>query len=625
MPSFNNAENLTSPIILDLDGDGVETLNKSEGVYFDHDGNLLAEKTGWVGKNDGLLVFDRNADGQISSGAELFGNQTTLTNGEKAANGFEALKDLDSNGDGVLNQSDEAWSKLQVWKDTDSNGVVDSGELLSMADVGVAAINTEYATGKTTDSSGNEHRETGSFTRTDGSEGKATDVWFKIDLARTRYVGDVELSDEVKALPNAVGFGELPDLQVAMAADKTLQALVNQYVNTEDAGERQKLLEPIIYQWAGVSDVDPYSRDPTKVYGHVMDARQLETLEKLTGTPYVGTWCWGEKDPNPHGRAAPVLIEQFNRFASFVESQLLAQSHYKNAFDAITLKYDESSESFVPDWTGFEEHLTGLLGTSDDTIVELANIARKLGSYSPELSRAVEDSLNRLSVTSPVLAALLDSKNAVGTAGNDYLTTGNGNEVLYGKGGDDRLFGGSGDDSYFFDKGDGKDRIYDSAGSDKIVFREGVNRENLEFSRNLTTVWIKLKDSEGQYTGDEIQLDNYFDFDGTLKEGAIESVELADGSVLSQADILASLVSEATEDNDLIFGTGQTDNLSGKAGDDQMYGFNGDDVIAGDAGNDTLSGDAGNDKLIGGEGNDELNGGLGNDTYLFSAGHGCDS
>ncbi|MGI2030431.1 hypothetical protein, partial [Endozoicomonas acroporae] len=44
-PTFNEAESLTSPIILDLDGDGVETLNKSEGVYFDHDGNLLAEKT----------------------------------------------------------------------------------------------------------------------------------------------------------------------------------------------------------------------------------------------------------------------------------------------------------------------------------------------------------------------------------------------------------------------------------------------------------------------------------------------------------------------------------------------------------------------------------------------------
>lgn len=590
VPSYNGAEHLTSPIIMDLDGDGVETLSVQNKIYFDHDGNGLSELSGWVDSDDGLLVLDRNLNGVVDSGKELFGNNTILLNGFKSKNGFEALQELDENSDGSVNTVDASWKYFKIWKDSNSNGIVDDGELLSMADAGVASINTEYKAGSSKDAAGNEHRETGSFTKVDGTSGTATDVWFTVDPARTHYVGDVELSDAVKALPNAIGYGELPDLQVAMASDETLQALVTQYVNSEDAGERQKLLEPIIYQWAGVADVAPDSRDPTKIYGHVMDARQLETLEKLTGTPYVGTWCWGERDPNPHGRAAPVLIEQFNRFASFVESQLLAQSHYKDAFNAITLKYDEGSESFVPDWSGFEKHMEGLLGTDDDMIIELADMARKLGNYSPELSSAVEHSLNRLSVSSPALAALLDTKNAVGTVGNDYLTTGSGNEVLYGKGGNDQLFGGAGDDSYFFDQGDGKDRIYDSAGNDKIVFREGVARENVEFSRNLTTVWIKLKDNEGQLTGDEIQLDNFFDFDGSLKEGAIESVEFADGTTLSQADMLAALVAEATDGDDQIFGTGQDDRQSGKAGDDQIYGFAGDDVIHGDAGNDVLSG-----------------------------------
>ena len=80
-----------SPIILDLDGDGVETVGVKDGAYFDHDGNGFAEQTGWASSHDGLLVMDRNGDGIINGGKELFGNETLLTNGAKSANGFQAL------------------------------------------------------------------------------------------------------------------------------------------------------------------------------------------------------------------------------------------------------------------------------------------------------------------------------------------------------------------------------------------------------------------------------------------------------------------------------------------------------------------------------------------------------
>ena len=89
-----------SPIILDLDGDGVETVGVKDGAYFDHDGNGFAEQTGWASSHDGLLVMDRNGDGIINGGKELFGNETLLANGAKAANGFQALAELDSNHDG---------------------------------------------------------------------------------------------------------------------------------------------------------------------------------------------------------------------------------------------------------------------------------------------------------------------------------------------------------------------------------------------------------------------------------------------------------------------------------------------------------------------------------------------
>ena len=135
--TITTAEAQVSPLVIDLDGDGIETTSVANGVYFDHDGNGFSEKSAWAGKDDGLLVRDLNGNGQIDDGSELFGDNTILSNGEKAANGFEALKDLDSNNDGVFNSSDTAWSEVKVWKDGNGNGIVDDGELLTLEQANV--------------------------------------------------------------------------------------------------------------------------------------------------------------------------------------------------------------------------------------------------------------------------------------------------------------------------------------------------------------------------------------------------------------------------------------------------------------------------------------------------------
>jgi len=70
---FGQAEQTASPLVLDLNGDGVKALGISAGVYFDHDGNGFAQLSGWVSPDDGLLVWDRNGNGQIDDGSELFG------------------------------------------------------------------------------------------------------------------------------------------------------------------------------------------------------------------------------------------------------------------------------------------------------------------------------------------------------------------------------------------------------------------------------------------------------------------------------------------------------------------------------------------------------------------------
>ena len=103
------------PLSIDIDRDGViSTLHKDHGVHFDLDNSGFAESTSWIASSDGLLVLDRNANGQIDGGAELFGTETMLSNGTFASNGFEAIADLDDNEDGIISAVDEVFSMLPL-------------------------------------------------------------------------------------------------------------------------------------------------------------------------------------------------------------------------------------------------------------------------------------------------------------------------------------------------------------------------------------------------------------------------------------------------------------------------------------------------------------------------------
>ena len=136
---------LPSPLILDLDGDGVEA---DALTYFDHKGDGWAELSRWADEDDGTLVWDRNNDGIINDGSELFGNNTVLANGRKAAHGFAALADLDDNGDGVIDASDTAWTELRVmrWTDDNDNGMKDDGEesLVTLDSLDIESLNTGF-------------------------------------------------------------------------------------------------------------------------------------------------------------------------------------------------------------------------------------------------------------------------------------------------------------------------------------------------------------------------------------------------------------------------------------------------------------------------------------------------
>ncbi|GMX60861.1 hypothetical protein Elgi_08190 [Paenibacillus elgii] len=134
----------SDPIVMDLDGDGLETVGIEKRVFFDHDGDGKSSLTGWVGPDDGLLVRDLNGDGVINNGTELFGEYALMKDGSRSQNGYAALSELDDNGDGSIDKNDAGFAQLKVWKDSNSDGKSTPNELFTLPDLGIAAIHTKY-------------------------------------------------------------------------------------------------------------------------------------------------------------------------------------------------------------------------------------------------------------------------------------------------------------------------------------------------------------------------------------------------------------------------------------------------------------------------------------------------
>ncbi|NBS64960.1 MAG: hypothetical protein EBT33_11525 [Betaproteobacteria bacterium] len=168
-----------SPIVLDLNGDGVQTIEASRGVMFDFGSEGVRVKAGWVSPGDGLLVRDLNHDGVINNGSELLGNATRMPDGRPAVDGWDALGALDANGDGIVDAQDAAFTHLRVWVDSNGDGVTDTGELQTLAQHGIAGLHLAHD-GSRSDNLGNTLFGQGHYVRSDGSAAAMSDAWFQV-------------------------------------------------------------------------------------------------------------------------------------------------------------------------------------------------------------------------------------------------------------------------------------------------------------------------------------------------------------------------------------------------------------------------------------------------------------
>lgn len=146
----------STPIVIDVRGDGYALTSAAGGVAFDLDSNGAAEGLSWTaaGSDDAFLVLDRNGNGTIDDGRELFGNYTPQPRTSRP-NGFLALAELDATRDGLVDARDAQFAALRLWTDRNHDGYSQSDELQTLDAAGLTALHLEYKESKKTDEHGN--------------------------------------------------------------------------------------------------------------------------------------------------------------------------------------------------------------------------------------------------------------------------------------------------------------------------------------------------------------------------------------------------------------------------------------------------------------------------------------
>ena len=561
-------DNLVSqfdPIALDLNNNGLEALaaNGHNGALFDHERSGIRTGTGWVHSNDGILVYDRNGDGKINNGGELFGDNTLLKDGTTAAHGFAALAELDENGDGKVDAADSVFNKLGVWRDFNHNGISEEGEISSLEDVRVQSLNLAYKNTNQNLGNGNMLAEVGSYTDADGNEHIMGDLQLFADRFHSRFSDNIELTDAQRREVNLRGSGRLRDLREAAAQSSELAEVLRQYKNAETKEKQLALRDKLLQAW---SNTDPQHSGKDFTMGTFTTISDAGGGARLTPSQYrhmqsissIEFWdLIGSPDPNKRKQA------ELNRRIAILDAFTGTKS--QNLYYA-----DEKQAQHIVD-------------TVNDTYDRLAD--------------SLYDGLLFQTRLRPYFSAVRYIEDNNGQFISDYSNV----SALFAE---------------IHKKNPGK--AFTDLG--ELLAKGNADGKNTAMAP-LAEQFVQFAAEAGQ-NGTFAQ---YADVLGKKNLEILGHRIGGDGNDSLSGNESANYLSGENGD-DILNGYGGNDILNGGAGNDTLKGDNGDDTLNGGAGNDKLYGGNGHDTLVGGAGDDHMQGGdYESDTYLFAKGHGKDN
>ena len=662
-PNRGGKHHIYDPIALDLDGDGIETVaaNGFAGSLFDHDNDGIRTAGGWVASDDGLLVWDKNGNGRIDNGAELFGDNTALSNGSRAEHGYAALAQHDLNQDGIIDSRDAVFQQLRVWRDLNQDGISQEGELFTLEETGIASLNLAYQNTRRDLGNGNSTAQVGSYTKADGTTGEMADLLLDADHLHSRYADSVELTAEQLQAANLQGIGRLRDLREAAALSGELAAALAAYSAGQTRQEQLAALDALIGAWAKTDPqagrqtriglADAVSSDGTGVAltpsqaaalknGSVVLSAELQAqldalsdkikiLDAFTGTD---SSVLGYGTVQQAEAIVKTVNETHAALAQRIYQGLLFQTRLRPYLEKIGFELKDGSLKldFAPLQAAFEQAFTE---NPEKAFVDLA----EFNAYGSQYTQNWPDARTLLldfaktgaenNQLSGWLQALDNTAVGIlgiqaGGAGNDSLYGKSGTDMLFGGAGNDYLYGGDGNDTYIFGRNFGWDTIRNhnrnGADTDIIRFTDGQTQNDFTFTRDRTDLQITAKDGSGR-----VRIDNYFEGD-LLGSGRIDRIEFADGGSLSIDDVKA-LLHQSTDGDDTLYAYRGGSVLGGGDGNDTLHGSVDTDTLNGGNGDDVLNGYSGDGRLDGGAGDDYLVGGNGSDTYIFNKGDGRDT
>lgn len=684
---FGGRTTRRDPLIIDLSatGSGVSFTKFSlSNVHFDLNSDGFAERTGWINPTSGFVVMDRNGNGTIDNGTEMFG--------DNFQNGFASIGALDSNHDGKISNLDTDFANLRIWQDANMDGVSQASELRTLADAGVVSIGLSYTSYGHVFRNGEQILAAGSFTNQYGESREALAVSFWIDQINSEFIlpQSFEYDPEVFTLPNLRGYGQVPDLWVAMSLDPTLKQMVKDFLanlpsNENDlvgqvlvttslyagqyfshAAYSMSAFEEIISRWSGAvpNDNGDFEMQGAieKFLGQPFAPNSRITANNFFLIPYDYPAGYNGSGSLPAGTVVHSdYFEAYRQFTTELVTRFLTQAagiaQNRPALDLYLELNNLSANGTTPTQAQIDTLVAqamiaaGNQGPISSLLQHYANLGYDFSRdlITGDIETFIDEELASLQLDpndpwSGFAEWRYQRRNVLQSVDPDgWLTderhrayTGNlslpiltviGHAEQTGTNGNDTLVVvpviGNSNPATLFRGGAGNDIITGGTNSDTYVFGDGFGND-------------VISDPGG--TEDEIA------FQGTLTS-SIARIDFVSGS---RTDVIIGFAgrSDTVRVNNFFAsdGTVRFETLSfadgnkltadeirnqalfnlATSGADTITGFNLASEIYGLGGDDQLTGGDSGDLIVGGTGNDILTGHDGNDTYRFERGDGQD-